>query len=1297
MRANRVHVVPSAILFLIVFSGLCLDLNRSTAVAPTCATLVQKSAMQMQQNSSRSPHKPSHFSFSLPPAPPKRPRSPPLPLFQPCQDDSDSDSDQRSDPPDRQVHSLKGQLPAKSHAPSFTSDSTLTPVQQRYYRLRHSRRVQRRRPRPTLPPPPLSSAKARSGSAIQSAQQKPTQPQTIWDQLAGAAAKIRNAARKDPRFSAAQRPLDLLTHLRASIAVTLFPDGYVRHDWTCQDWAGSDIPERPTPSPRVDTIPKGRSSIATSQRIPYDRNSRDFLKCLDLGILPPAEDIPLQKDCHYYDGCLIAEITDLRAPMLSFETSERVLLRGDSATFYQDVDDLTATLHPDIACKVEQRILSLTTPWVDTRPFSFVSTRRPNMRSTVHSFNIARIQKRKRIVSELCPAAKVRKRDRDLVSSAWLLIALANRQQAMCHNAALTLRLGNGDGTLAGSSRADGAVASGAANVGTPLIRGDTKSGLVKGSPKLRNTSAVNASKAFSRKLRMPPDVLLSQHVKTREVESAASRVGSSSNQHQKHFTNDVHNPRSLKLIQPERNMSQMLQATQLAMMHGTEGAAERAAYVRNQMVSDPEQKAGRPVYLVDMLLHPDGSADVKFVRTNHGEKQCDVFRVPMGSEEAAQKFMDQFRKLSESEGYCLQDSLSNDPSTSNQTHEKRDQSHGPQQQQQQPTQLQQQQQPQQQAHLRQRFPPQHTPQQFAQQAALAPPQQAQSHQSLQQDLLPHQQLPNRRGHSHPRPEQASATNIPRVSSQVPPPFNAHVHSDHQSPHVNSHGVPFSQSMSIGQPVSQPPQQTFSMSSPQPLPQSIPLPLMTSPAPPAPLPHSVPLHTQRIAQHGQAVLPSYGVHQNSLHQMQQQQLAQMRGHQQALPQVRNHVQGRNADMKINATGLGPVSGNGSPSKAPARNGVHLSQGLSMSRSTHSQTPAHLQAAPLSQQKDKTGPNLGRNAPLEHQQRQGLNMIGSIQPQDISRRVQGAANLNVTTGQGGSIHQSQQEMLRQQAAKQQQIEQLRLHHHQNMAQQHQQQLQQQMQRHEKGLGSTVNSAPNANMMINGNAHARGLGANGIGSTLGSNDFGLGRVGIGSAALDASAMSSMGLIGSLGPLNGLNPMGPMVGFGGHGNGAISGNVLSNALNHNALIAQHLQQAQSQSQQLQSQQLQQSPQQLQQAQQHQHAFRNAMPQLRMAERQRALAASGIAAGGTGGVGGVGGIGAYPPQAALTVQQRQALAAVLGSAAGASGVRGLPGAASGGVSDSAADILNHAHLSAQFNAQRENVDASSRAGRQR
>jgi hypothetical protein len=147
--------------------------------------------------------------------------------------------------------------------------------------------------------------------------------ETVWQRLATKSRIIDSAPRADSRFVSGRRPLDEEADLQPSIAVTLFPDGYARHDSApgrpCAksraadaqaNGSGSSSPKASASHDEVSSLTM--KEIAALPRYPYDRSSADFLQALDLGILPVEKDLPEASRRHFYDGCLVAVVHDAR-------------------------------------------------------------------------------------------------------------------------------------------------------------------------------------------------------------------------------------------------------------------------------------------------------------------------------------------------------------------------------------------------------------------------------------------------------------------------------------------------------------------------------------------------------------------------------------------------------------------------------------------------------------------------------------------------------------------------------------------------------------------------------------------------------------------------------------------------------------------------------------------------------------------------------------------------------------------------------------------------------------------------
>lgn len=1249
-------------------------------------------AMQMQPNStsSRLTLKQSPVVIPLPPAPQKRPRSPPLSLFQYDEEDLDVDHENSFNQSDT-ASSFKLQETSAVRSHSVTqpiNDFALTPAQIRYHHLKLSRRPPQRRPRPSIPVNPLifSTSNSQPDNIAQSVPYNPLSPKTLWRQLADAAQELQRQPRPDLRFVPAQRPLDRLQDLRASIAITLFSDGYVRHDWTLSpDSIAPESPGPATSSGRLITSSKPRASIAALCRLPYERNSKDFLRCLDLGIIPHPEDLPDANQCYYYDGCLIAEITDLRALTLKTEGSMRVLLRPHMASLYEDLEKLTEDVSPDIALLAEQKIIDLISPSVVTNPFPCLAPLRgANDRSTIHATNIIRVPKRRRV-----ERGRVRvnslgaTRDESTRTAAWLIISAADRQQKMCQNTALNLRLDSG----ITQPRVDNSAVASKGMSSFLLSRSEapssTKSNAPKGSPKLKGVIALQNNKGNSRRISMPPPDLLKIPSKTAEEGHEAAN---NSSDNRGSFPASGNHPqqmsapfrlRVLRLIQPDRSLVPSFKAAQAAVSSGCENAKERHAALRSSIAA-ASNKGGRPVYHAELQRQIDGNFDVMFVRGLFGDKQRDQFRVPVGHEEEGNAVITQFRKTAEGEGYiCIYDLSASQVNLF---------------QQQQRLQLQQQELQQQQQQQQQQQSRQHLREQQAHLQAQQPVSHQQSH------PLPQQQI-------HPLFQMQPQDNSHKLQRQLtnPEDFFQLSQQSHQD-HLHNQPQQFQSSQQLRTPP--PPQQSSQQNTPSQSqlpphlnPQSQPLTghvrktvqqkspseshrqaqISTQKSPQQPFGHSTPPAQMQQQQQMRLNAQQQHMRLNAQHgvNIQQQQLAQARVQAHFQNQLQNDIRAGMGTGSLEQLRVGAIG-----NKGQARNGGHVTQGHDLSTVAQNQNPAQLQMS-QQHQKGKGLVNHGRKTPFQQvqqqQRRQQLN-LGSISAQALAQLQNSGAMGSLPVG--GAAHPSQQELFQQHLVASQH---LRQQQQDSMARR---QLQQQLQRHDKGNNGGNNNngvnlhGSNGNMLLNGGATGHGLGLQGsvssgsLGGTNLSGNAPLGRMTNGSVGHDGNAViSSMGLMAPLANLGNLSVV-------GLGNG-----MTTNVLNQHPNVAQHFQQQQ---------------------QQQQSTMLNSS-QLRLSDsyqNQRNMMISASVGDGNGGNGPrfTSNVTAASLNA-MTLQQQQALAdAIRGSEAdivgslgsAASNVLGLNTGIGGGSSGIAnTDTLGHSRLPAQFKTQSENVESS--RGRQR
>ena len=514
--------------------------------------------------------------------------------------------------------------------------------------------------------------------------QKPNQPPTLWQHLADARRKIQSKPRADARFVPNTRPLDALQNLRTSIVLSLFPDGYVRHDWTASGPAPHRTTDQQKPPPPLQigkqanlspkhqqSLPPKTPNIDQLPRYPYDRNSADFLRCLDLGLIPHPEDLPEPQQRFYYDGCLIAEVRDMRVPPLPRaplrnDMHYKILLRPQMSCLYQDIALLTAKVDRNVAQSVESKILRIISPSLRLNPSPQLTSYLSGIgvHTNIHPLNIIRTPKRNCINRPpgapfiLSPSSAV-----------MLLISAAEKQQSTHRNNLLTCR-----STLSEtSSTATQATNGGISNVTSPgkAIRGSTD--LPGKDPMPLISSRQNATdKRHVLKFAMHPR----RHLPSKQLFNTANRLKSNgygfpssstvqeSTQRQQQRPFPTHERlRRMRLILPDRMLAvELQQAQSQAQAIATGGAAaERAKLARNQMISRMN-KPGIPFSIVEMVRHPNLSVEIVFVRGITGEKQRDVSHTIVSCEEDGKSVMDQFKAIAKKEGYvCYHDLTASD------------------------------------------------------------------------------------------------------------------------------------------------------------------------------------------------------------------------------------------------------------------------------------------------------------------------------------------------------------------------------------------------------------------------------------------------------------------------------------------------------------------------------------------------------------------------------------------------------------------------------------------------------------
>lgn len=196
--------------------------------------------------------------------------------------------------------------------------------------------------------PPIADHRFSSSPIGTSATSEMKPTATLNERLYSAIQRAK-AAVPDPRFSPLGASVDLVTDMKVSFSVHLYIDGYTRVDT------------------QASSGPQSTMRTAT-MRYPYDRHSHHFLLALDLGLIPPREDLPDPSSCMYESGCLVAEIYDHRSKLAPI--SRRVLLRPDGMSVVNDINVAVGSTGADfnIALYIESDILRFTKR-IDLRPF----------------------------------------------------------------------------------------------------------------------------------------------------------------------------------------------------------------------------------------------------------------------------------------------------------------------------------------------------------------------------------------------------------------------------------------------------------------------------------------------------------------------------------------------------------------------------------------------------------------------------------------------------------------------------------------------------------------------------------------------------------------------------------------------------------------------------------------------------------------------------------------------------------------------------------------------------------------
>lgn len=438
------------------------------------------------------------------------------------------------------------------------------------------------------------------------------QRKTVFHRIADAQLTADARPRPDPRFLSGPPALNCMPDIASSVGVSLFSNGYARHDGILSHAAGISAPRT--------------TDVLSLPRMPYDAASRPFLRSLELGVLPLDEDLPPESARKYYDGCLVAEVFDYRgvddAVMARPDAWRqrgafvRVLLKRDACSQLADVEMLTDGLNESDAVRLEGRLLLAEHPMLDLDPTPRASTReRPLWRPLVR----ARRRRGPRPTGMLSPPP--------LSMSALMLIASAAKSQILgelkVRNARAT------DGTPSGSS-----VASSPKPTGSGAR-----------SPAPPSAAALGALHAKAR-----------QCILSTQPARGPSGPASPPRSHGR--------LRTIRLILPDKATHARYRQLK-ALVAGGGGNLLTHEHIVQEAFKH-FSRSGRQVCIIELVARAGKGSDVALFRGVFGDRAKDVNKMSLGSLEAANCFMDHFKGIMEKEGYvCIHDG---DPQLSPQT-----------------------------------------------------------------------------------------------------------------------------------------------------------------------------------------------------------------------------------------------------------------------------------------------------------------------------------------------------------------------------------------------------------------------------------------------------------------------------------------------------------------------------------------------------------------------------------------------------------------------------------------------------
>lgn len=441
---------------------------------------------------------------------------------------------------------------------------------------------------------------------------KPFRVGDLWESLCELQTSLANHAGPFNPFIPKTRALDMMNTLQPTFRIHLFPDGYARDvpksgsllNNNATNYAPqplSDLSKKATSSPRTPkTNVLTSSSPAALPRYPYDRTSRYFLKALELGVIPPREELPELSQCRFYNGCLIAEVFDYREGV--FGPGTKVLLKPDYCSFVSDMNVLTDGLDLETALKVEEGVLLELSRYNDFGPDVVLPTgyKTGRISSPVSPVNLLYLPRPH-------PApAYARSPALDKSTAALMLIAGADKYKEIVRNRNEAVRVLKG---LSEQGRKD-----------------------------VTNTAPLSLPS-------VPPR------------EALTALPGNDGNRRPSKGHQKI---RNVALIHSGRRARARLEeAKARAQQTGNNEILKKAIGELTTMTA----KAKSPVYFVQLIEKAGQGCECVIARGVHGEKARDVLKVSCGNKQEANQFVDQFQVLTGEEGYASLDNKSADRS----------------------------------------------------------------------------------------------------------------------------------------------------------------------------------------------------------------------------------------------------------------------------------------------------------------------------------------------------------------------------------------------------------------------------------------------------------------------------------------------------------------------------------------------------------------------------------------------------------------------------------------------------------